>query len=340
MKAVFFGCAPEHEAFLSKRIGERELDIQADFVSEKVDDVTVARAADAEIVSVFVGSPVHASHIEKMPKLKLLSTRSTGYDHLDVAEAHKRGIAVSYVPFYGENTVAEHAFGLLLALSKRIYAGYDQIREKGDFHWDELQGFDLKGKTIGIVGMGRIGFHAAKIARGFDMRVLAYDIHPNDKLAHEAGFTYVSLDELLSHSDIVTLHVSHNDTSHHLIDADALSKMKKGAILINTSRGAVVNTQALLAALQKGHLGGACLDVLEEEGIIQDEMQYLLSQDTEQHDLRTVLANHVLVDMPNVIVTPHIAFNTKEAVERILETTLDSIEAFMKGKPINLVPAA
>lgn len=337
MKAVFFGCTPEHESFLSRRIAERSIDIQAEFVAEKVDDATISRAADAEIVSVFVGSPVHASHLAQLPNLKLLTTRSTGFDHIDVAEAKKRGVAVSYVPYYGENTVAEHAFGLLLTLSKRIYAGYDQIREQGDFRWDALQGFDLKGKTIGIIGMGRIGFHAANIARGFGMRVLAYDVAPNEKFAQEGGFSYVSLDDLLTQSDVVTLHVSHNDTSHHLIDATALSKMKAGAVLINTSRGAVVDTQALLASLQSGHLGGACLDVLEEEGVVQDEMQFLLSKDSEEHDLRTVLANHVLVDMPNVIITPHIAFNTKEAVERILETTLDSIEGFIAGAPKNLV---
>jgi len=337
MKAVFFGCVPEHESFLSRRIAERGIDVETAFVAEKVDDATISRAADAEIISVFVGSPVHASHLAQLPNLKLLSTRSTGFDHIDVAEAKKRGIVVSYVPFYGENTVAEHAFGLLLALSKRIYAGYDQIREQGNFRWDALQGFDLKGKTIGIVGMGRIGFHAAKIARGFDMRVLAYDISPNEALSQEAGFSYVSLDDLLAQSDIVTLHVSFSDTSRHLIDATAFSKMKKGAVLINTSRGAVVDTQALLSALQSGHLGGAGLDVLEEEGVVQDEMQFLLSKDPEEHDLKTVLANHVLVDLPNVVITPHIAFNTKEAVERILETTLDSIEGFIAGTPKNLV---
>ncbi len=337
MKAVFFGCTPEHESFLSRRIAERGIGVETEFVAEKIDDATISRAVDAEIVSVFVGSPVHASHLVQLPNLKLLSTRSTGFDHIDIAEAKKRGIIVSYVPFYGENTVAEHAFGLLLSLSKRIYAGYDQIREQGNFHWDALQGFDLKGKTIGIVGMGRIGFHAAKIARGFDMRVLAYDISPNEALSQEAGFSYVSLDDLLAQSDIVTLHVSFSDTSRHLIDATALSKMKQGAVLINTSRGAVVDTQALLSALQSGHLGGAGLDVLEEEGVVQDEMQFLLSKDPEEHDLKTVLANHVLVDMPNVVITPHIAFNTKEAVERILESTLDSIEGFISGTPKNLV---
>jgi D-lactate dehydrogenase len=338
MKAVFYGCTHDHEAYLREKARERGLTLDLVFVPGKLDDGTISFATDAEIISVFVGSPVSAMHLAKLPKLKLLSTRSTGFDHLDVAEARKRGITVSYVPSYGENTVAEHAFGLLLALSKKIYAGYDQIREQGNFNWDALQGFDLKGKTIGIVGMGRIGFHAAKIARGFDMQVLAYDMHPNEKLAAEGGFSYVSFDELLSQSDVITLHVSANDTNRHLIDALAFSKMKRGAVLINTSRGQVVDTQALLKALKSGQLGGAGLDVLEEEGVIKDEMQFLLSDDPEEHDLKTVLADHVLVDMPNVIVTPHIAFNTKEAVERILETTLDSIEGYIAGKPTNLVP--
>jgi D-lactate dehydrogenase len=339
MKAVFFGCTIDQKKFLETRVAQRGLALDLVWGGEKLDADTASVAQDAPIISVFVGSPVNAEALSQLPNLKLLTTRSTGFDHIDTAQAKKQGITVSYVPSYGENTVAEHAFALLLALSKRICEGYDQVREEGDFRWQELQGFDLKGKTIGIVGLGHIGYHAAKIARGFDMQVLAYDLAPREELAKELGFSYVPLDVLLAQSDIVTLHLSLNESTRHLINKKTLALMKRGSVLINTSRGAIVDTMALVKALSDGHLAGAGLDVLEEEGIIRDEQQFVASGDMDGHNLAVVLADHTLINMPNVIVTPHIAFNTKEAVERILETTLDSIEGFLHGTPANVVPA-
>ncbi len=340
MKAVFFGCSAEHEAYLTRRAGERALGIEAVYEREILSDETCSRASDATIISVFTASPVSEEILTRLPEVKYIATRSTGFDHIDLAATSKRGVIVSNVPSYGENTVAEHAFGLLLGLSKKIYAGFDQIREKGDFNFDALQGFDLKGKTLGVVGTGRIGCHSIAIAKGFGMNVVAYDIAPSPERAEQFGFTYVSLDELLAQSDVVTLHVIHTPQTHHLIHAETIAKMKRGAVLINTSRGAVIDTEALIQGLTSGQLGGAGLDVLEEEGVIQDEMQFVLSGKSEGHDLRTVLANHVLIDLDNVIITPHIAFNTKEAVERILETTLDNIEAFIQGTPQNIVTNA
>jgi D-lactate dehydrogenase len=340
MKVVFFGCEPDHIEFLNRRIAERGIEIEAIYAGDRVSEVSQDIAKDADVVSVFVGSPILASDFDRFSNIKLITTRSTGYDHIDTEEAKKRGIPVAYVPSYGENTVAEHAFGLLLALSKRIYDGFEQIREQGDFRWGTMKGFDLKGKTLGVLGMGRIGFHAATIGNGFGMRVIAHDRMPNEERAKQGNFKYVSFDELLAQSDVITIHVSFNDTTEHLINEEAFAKMKKGAVIINTSRGGVIDTKALLAALQSGHLGGAGLDVLEEEGVVKDEMQFLLSNDAHEYDLKTVLANHVLVDMPNVIVTPHIAFNTKEAVERILETTLDNIEGFIRGDIKNLIPTS
>ena len=337
MKVVFFGCSKEHEAYLSRRIQERGVGIESVYVPEILSEETLSVALDAPVISVFTASPVTDVELEKLPNLKYVATRSTGYDHIDIAVATKRGVVVSNVPSYGENTVAEHAFGLLLGLSKKIYEGYDQIREKGDFNFDALQGFDLKGKTLGVVGAGRIGCHSIAIAKGFGMNVLAYDLFPKPELATQLGFSYVSLDELLAQSDVVTLHVAHTPETHHLINTESIAKMKRGVVLINTSRGAVVETEALIKALLSGQIGAAGLDVLEEEGVIRDEMQFVLSDKSTDHDLRTVLANHVLIDMPNVIVTPHIAFNTKEAVERILETTIDNIDLFMKGTPQNIV---
>lgn len=337
MKAIFFGCTKEHETYLSRRIQERGVEIEGVYVPEILSEETLPVALDAPVISVFTASPVTDAELEKLPNLKYIATRSTGYDHIDLTTIAKRDVIVSNVPSYGENTVAEHAFGLLLGLSKKIYEGYDQIREKGDFNFDALQGFDLKGKTLGVIGAGRIGCHSIAIAKGFGMNVLAYDLFPKPELATQLGFSYVSLDELLAQSDVVTLHVAHTPETHHLINTESITKMKRGVVLINTSRGAVVETEALIKALLSGQIGAAGLDVLEEEGVIRDEMQFVLSDKSTDHDLRTVLANHVLIDMPNVIITPHIAFNTKEAVERILETTIDNIESFIKGTPQNIV---
>lgn len=337
MKAVFFGCSAEHEAYLTRRMTERALGVDAVYLPEHISTDTLHHADDAQIVSVFSSFPITETEFQQLPHMKYLTTRSTGYDHIDLVAAGQHGVVVSNVPSYGENTVAEHAFGLLLSLSKKIYEGYTQIREKGDFNFSALQGFDLKGKTLGVIGVGRIGCHSIAIAKGFGMNVLAYDVVPNLERATQLGFSYVSLDELLAQSDVITLHVAHTPETNHLINEETIGKMKRGVVLINTSRGAVVDTEALIKGLTTGQIGGAGLDVLEEEGVIRDEMQFVLSGKGEGHDLRTALANHVLIDMPNVIVTPHIAFNTQEAVERILETTIDNIEAFMKGAPHNVV---
>ncbi len=168
------------------------------------------------------------------------------------------------------------------------------------------------------------------------MNVLVCDVKPDEKLAEKLNFKYDEFENVLTKSDIVTLHVPYLKATHHLINAENIAKMKKGAYLINTSRGAVVETEALVGALKSGHLAGAGLDVLEEEGIMRDEFSFITKVDSKEHDLKAVLAGHVLIDMPNVIVTPHNAFNTKEALSRILNTTLDNIKSFIDGKPINL----
>ncbi len=298
-----------------------------------------AGQADFNIVSVFVGSKIDKETIEAFPDLKLITTRSTGFDHIDLEATKSKNILTAYVPGYGDNTVAEFAFGLLLTLSRKLYQGIDRIRETGTFSYEGLRGFDLKDKTIGIVGTGRIGQYAVKIAKGLGMNVIAFDAFPNEKLAQELGFKYVSFDELLAQSDVIDLHVPYLPTTHHLINKDNISKIKKGAILINTSRGAIVETEALVKALNEGILGGAGLDVLEEEGVIQDEKSLLLYGHPEEHNLKVVLANHVLIDMPNVAITPHNAFNTQEALQRILDTDINNIKSYIeKGEPVFKIP--
>ncbi|GIW69173.1 hydroxyacid dehydrogenase [Candidatus Parcubacteria bacterium] len=295
-------------------------------------------AKGAEILSVFVDAQVSADVIAAFPNLKGIVTRSTGYDHIDLDAAAERGVVVANVPSYGENTVAEHAFGLLLALSKRIVDGYDMLRERGEYDPSRLTGFDLKGRTLGVVGTGRIGQHAIRIGNGFQMRVVAYDAYARKELEQELHFTYTpTLEDLLRQADVLTLHVPYLPATHHLINKDNIRLLPKGAVIINTSRGPVVETEALFAALVDGHLAGAGLDVVEEEGFVKDEMHLLAHGSAEGHNLKVVLMNHKLIDMPNVIMTPHSAFNTREALERILRTSLDDIDGILRGEPVNVV---
>ncbi len=300
------------------------------FTKDKLNKDVLPREKDFDAISVFVGSAVDKEVINSFPNLKLITTRSTGFDHIDSAAAKEKNIAVAYVPGYGDNTVAEFAFALILSLSRKIFEAYDRIKERGLFNFDGLRGFDLNGKTIGVVGTGRIGCYMIKIAKGFGMNVIAYDAFKKEELCEKLGFKYVSLDELLSQSDVISLHVPYLPSTHHLINSENISKIKKGALLINTSRGAVVETEAIIKGLNQGILGGVGLDVLEEEGAIADEKALLLYGHPEEHDLRTILANHVLIDMPNVIITPHTAFNTQEALQRILNTDIENIKSFIE----------
>lgn len=292
---------------------------------------------DFDIISVFVDSTVKKETLDHFPNLKGVVTRSTGFDHVDVKGATARNIVVSSVPSYGENTVAEFAFALILSLSRKVYQAVDNFRETGKYSFEGLMGFDLKGKTIGVIGTGRIGKYSIKIARGFDMNIVAYDAFPNEAMAKELGFTYMPFEEVLKVSDVVTIHVPFLPETEHMFNEKTIPMMKKGAILINTARGAVVETSAIVAALQSGHLSGAGLDVIEEEGVLKDEMGFVLHGTPEGHNMKTMIANHVLADMPNVLLTPHAAFNTKEALMRILDTTIENINGIVNEVPVNVV---
>jgi len=249
---------------------------------------------------------------ERLPNLKLIVTRSVGYDHIDLDEAKKRDIPVCNVPDYGAHMIAEHAFGLLLAVARNVVTGHNRYHRERLFSDQGLQGIELYGKTLGVVGTGRIGLHSARMAQGFGMRVMAHDVYKNEAAAEELGLAYAPLERVLAESHAVSLHVVLNETTHHLINAERLAEMKQGAILVNTSRGGVVDTQALMDALRSGHLAGAGLDVLEDE------------RDT-YHDFGDL----------NVVVTPHLGWYTDGAVQRILKIALGNIAAFMQGEPIN-----
>jgi D-lactate dehydrogenase len=292
---------------------------------------------EATVLSVFVNSRVGAVELDRFQDVKLVVTRSTGFDHIDLAECATRGIAVVNVPTYGEHTVAEFAMALLLALSRRIYDAYRRIETTGSFSQDGLRGFDLRGRTIGIVGTGHIGAHMITMAKGFGMNVIAFDVKKNEELAERLGFRYVSFEALLAESDVLSLHAPDNQHTHHMINMENFRRIKRGCYLINTARGGLVETAALVTALEEGILAGAGLDVLEEEGDLSQEETLLLSVHPNEEKLKTLLANHYLIKHPRVIVTEHIAFNTQEAVERILNTTIENIAAFTAGKPINIV---
>lgn len=332
MKIVIFDVEPwECESF--EALGT---DHDLVFEEESLDVDRARRHSDADIISAFIYSDFSGEVLEKFDDLKFIVTRSTGFDHIDMDHCRDNGIAVANVPAYGKNTVAEHAFALILAISHRIVDAVDRTR-RGDFSQEGLQGFDLRGRTIGVIGTGDIGAHTARIARGFEMTVLAFDVNPREEVARDFGFTYVGMDELLSRSDIVSLHVPGNDKTNKLINKAAIDKMKDGAILINTARGSVVETRALLEALSSGKLAAAGLDVLPEEPVVREEAELLRRYFARGHDLDTLLADHILLRMRNVVITPHSAFNTREAMQRILDTTRDNIEGFVAGEALNLV---
>lgn len=306
------------------------------FVEEPLTSENVAEHADADVVSVVIYSDAGEEVLSRFDDLQLVATRSTGYDHVDVEYCAEEGITVCNVPTYGSNTVAEHTFALLLAVSHRMIEAVDRTR-RGDFSARGLQGFDLRGKTIGVVGTGSIGEHVIRIANGFGMEVVAFDVQPREELAEELGFTYVAMSDLLGRADVVTLHVPLNEHTEKLIGEEEFAQMKDGVVFLNTSRGGLMDTKALLRALAEGKVKGAGLDVLEQEPVIREEAELLRSIFQQEHDLETLLAGEVLMQMRNVVVTPHSAFNTREAVERILETTVENIEAFVDGQPKNVV---
>jgi D-lactate dehydrogenase len=294
--------------------------------------------ADTQIISTFVNSSLDRAVLEQLPALRMIATRSTGFDHIDLTWCKAHDITVSNVPTYGENTVAEHVFALLLTISHRMLEAVERARQ-GPFSPQGLEGFDLKGKTMGVIGTGNIGRHVIRIARGFEMDVLAYDLVPDPSAAQQLGFRYAPFEEVLARADVLTLHVPASAQTNNLIGAPELAQMKDGAVLINTARGSVVDARALVAALRNGKLAAAGLDVLPEEPLIREEAELIVSAFAQRDDLRNLVASHVLLRLPNVVVTPHSAFNTGEAVARIAETTIENIEAFAAGRPQNVVAA-
>ena len=331
MRIAFFEANDWELPYLKEKLPDHE----TRFYPGKIHESDLSASAEVEALSVFIYSKVSADVLARLPNLRLIATRSTGYDHIDLAACKERGIAVANVPSYGENTVAEHTFALILALSRHVHKSYLRATQ-GNLSREGLTGFDLKGKTLGVIGAGRIGLHVVKIARGFGMDVLVTDVHQDTFLAELLGFRYVPVEDLLAQADIISLHMPYSNKTHHFLDRERLAMVRKGALLINTARGGLVDTDALLEALNNGTLAGAGLDVIEGEEYISEEQEMLRSNQPAAI-LRQIVRDQILLRHENVVFTPHNAFNSREALRRILDTTVENILGFLKGAPIHVV---
>jgi D-lactate dehydrogenase len=271
----------------------------------------IATCEDAEIISTFITASFPRSVIEKLPKLRLLCTRSVGYDHIDIDACKEKGITVCNVPDYGSHVIAEHVFALLLATLRHI-AEADTKVESGTFDYHGLRGMALKGKTLGILGTGKIGRKVARIAHGFEMKIIACDQCRTVDLEKDFGVEYVQFEELLRNSDILTLHVPATKETEHLFNSEAFAKMKNGVVLVNTARGSLIDSKALLASLKNKKIAYALLDVLEHE--------------------QNFIENEELISHPNVVTTPHIAFYADDSMRAMYEDSIASIEQWIAGK--------
>ncbi len=329
---TFFETTPKEKKYLKSKFDKC---FELRFYPDILDSRNSGLIKDADVVSPFIYSNLTQDVLSNAKQLKLIATRSTGFNHIDIQTAKAKSISVANVPFYGENTVAEHTFALILALSRNLHRAYVRTISN-NFTLEGLQGFDLKGKTIGIIGGGNIGVHVIKIAKGFGMKVLVFDVKPNHMLTELLDFKYASLDELLENSDIITLHCPYNQHTHHLINMENISKIKKGALFINTARNGIIEPKALYFAIENGTFGGAGLDVFEGEELLKEENQMLTKNVSVEH-LEAILKRNILLRNEKVIITPHMAFDSIEAVERIMDTTVENIKAFFDAKSYHKV---
>ncbi|MBX7056526.1 MAG: 2-hydroxyacid dehydrogenase [Leptospirales bacterium] len=297
------------------------------YLEPRLDADTAPLAAGYDAVCSFVNDRLDQRALEKLKEIgvRIIALRCAGFNHVDLAAAARLGLPVVRVPAYSPHAVAEHAAALLLSLNRRIHRSHARVRE-GNFSLDGLVGFDLYGKTIAVLGTGNIGATAARIFRGFGCQILAYDAYPDQALSAAGILSYVSLDEALRAADVISLHLPLSPETRHILDADAFARMKPGALVINTGRGALIDSRALVVALKGGRVGGAGLDVYEEEeGLFFRDMSNQVIQDD-------VLAR--LLTFPNVIITAHQAFLTREALGAIAATSLQSLADFEAGRPL------
>jgi D-lactate dehydrogenase len=319
---AFFDTKSYDRIFFDALAGD---DITVQYLESRLRPETAGLASGFRVVCAFVNDDLGAETVERLAAggVELIALRSAGFNHVDLAATERHGITVVRVPGYSPHAVAEHTVALILSLDRKIHRAYQRVRE-GNFSLGGLVGFDLRGRTAGVVGLGKIGRVLAGILRGFEMEVLGHDPHADEDWARTAGVALVERDELLAGSDIVSLNAPLTPETHHMIDARAIERMKRGVMLVNTGRGALVDTAALIAGLKSGHIGAAGLDVYEEESgtFFEDLSETVITDD--------VLAR--LLTFPNVLITSHQAFLTEEALRAIAGTTLDSIRDYLAGK--------
>jgi D-lactate dehydrogenase len=321
MHIAVFSTKPYDERFL-RRANEGH-DFELTFFESRLLPGTASLADGHEAVCAFVNDDLGSEVLGALAAqgTKLIALRSAGFNHVDLDAAERLGLTIARVPAYSPHAVAEHALALILALNRKIYRAYNRVRE-GNFALDGLLGFDMKGKTVGVIGTGKIGQAFARMVQGLDCEVLALDPYPTDALDGVAR--YVSQDELFARSDVISLHCPLTPQTYHLIDDAAIDRMKKGVTLINTSRGQLVDTRAVIDGLKRGRIGRVGLDVYEEEGD-------LFFEDLSNRVIRDDVFSRLLT-FPNVLVTGHQGFFTEEALTNIAETTLENVRAFVAGE--------
>ncbi len=289
----------------------------------QIQNIPLEEIKDTNILVVFVFDKVGREILSQLPNLKLVITRSAGYDHIDLDYCREKGIRVAHMPAYSPKSIAEHTFGMILSLTRNIKKAENKEKRLDFWQSDDLMGVDLDELTMGIIGTGRIGTETAKIALGFGMNVLAFDIKENEELVKK-GVKYVSFEELIKSSDVISLHVPYTPKTHHLINKETIEKMKDGVFLINTSRGAVVDTDAVYEAVKNGKIRGLGLDVFEGEDILILK-KYIEGEATDKN-----LKILELIHMDNVIITPHIAYFTEKALKNIRRCTVEAIKMFLE----------
>ncbi|MCA9486361.1 hydroxyacid dehydrogenase [Candidatus Woesearchaeota archaeon] len=332
MKTIaFFEIEKKEADYLKKKFKGQDVNLL--FFKEPLQDCPVKEYKDADILSPFIYSTLDEKKLAACKKLKAVSTRSTGFDHIDQTYCKKKSVQVANVPSYGENTVAEHTFALLLNLSRHVHKSYIRTLQE-NYNIKDLVGFDLEGKTLGVFGTGKIGMHVIKIAKGFGMHVKAFDVRHDMFLSRLLHFDYCSVEDIIKNSDVISLHMPLNSHTYHFLDEEKLKMTKKGVVIINTSRGGLIETKALYNLLKSGHIAGAGLDVIEGEELIKNEEE-LLGKNLTQEQMQDVFRDKSLLLMENVIFTPHNAFNSQEAIERILDTTVQNIQAFLESGQIS-----